>query len=235
VTLYEFMTNPDLCGSEFTGESWTAHREVLARLWDGDAHLIPPEHQGLARELLGCEELPAKRCDEMYLAFGRGSGKTRFEAVAAVHAWAEDYRNRPLKPLAAGSWAAITCSSVSTRQSGEWLDYCWGLIDKSPVLSAAVAKKTGDSIESTHFTRLEVFTSNFRTVRGFTSPLAIIDEAAYLRDEFSATPDIALRDALNPALARLEPPGRLLVASTLHRRAGLMWQMWRKYYGKVAA
>jgi hypothetical protein len=33
--LHTFMTTPDLCGSEFTGPTWTVHREVLARLWDG--------------------------------------------------------------------------------------------------------------------------------------------------------------------------------------------------------
>src|SRR5207248_401561 len=84
-----------------------------------------------------------------------------------------------------------------------------------------------------HFTRLEIFTSNFRAVRAFTSPLAIIDEAAYLHDEFHAHPDVELRDTLFATLGRLQPKGRLLVSSTLHRRAGLMWDMWRKHYGKM--
>jgi hypothetical protein len=232
VKLYDFMTAPELCGEQFRDPSWTAHRECLARIWDGDAHLMTPEIQALARQLLGSEILPSEAPAELYLAFGRGSGKTRFEAVAAVHAWAQDYRD---SGLAAGAWATIPCTSASVRQAGEWLDYCRGLIEASPVLSAAVLKDTSGSIESIHGTRLETFTSNFRTVRGFTVPLAIIDEAAYLRDEFSATPDVELRNAILPALARLRPAGRLLVGSTLHRRAGLMWSMWRKHYGKVAA
>jgi hypothetical protein len=177
----------------------------------------------------------------MYLAFGRGCGKTTFEAIAAVHAWATDYRRRPEESerlpgrLAPGAWATIPCSSVTTDQTREWLAYCRGIIEGSPVLSAAMAKATADCIESTHFTRLEVFTSSFRSVRGYTVPLAIIDEASFLRDEFSATPDVELRTALLPALGRLMPRGRLLVSSTLHRRAGLMWEMHRRHYGKVAA
>jgi hypothetical protein len=212
-----------------------AHREVLARLWDGDAHLIPSEHLDLARQLLGCEALPRGAPTEMYLAFGRGSGKTRFEAVASVHAWSQDYRLRLQRPLAPGAYATIPCSSVTTRQAKEWLGYCRGLIEASPSLKGAIKNDTSDAIESKHFTRLEIFTSNFRAVRGFTIPLAIIDEAAWLHDEFSATPDVELREALLPALGRLEPAGRLLVASTLHRRSGLMWQQFKKHYGKVAA
>lgn len=39
---HSFLTSPDFCGSELMGESWTAYREVLARLWDRlglDSHL----------------------------------------------------------------------------------------------------------------------------------------------------------------------------------------------------
>lgn len=229
--LHTFMTSPDLCGAEFTGQSWSVHREVIACLWDGEPDLIPPEHHAVALQLLGCDQLPpAGMPAEMYLAFGRRSGKTRFEAVAGVHAWAEDYRERG---LSLGEWATISCHCVDKRQARTWFEYCKGLIEASPVLSAEVQNITAESIESKHFTRLEVFTSNFRSARGYSMPLAICDEAAFMRDELSAQPDVELRRALLPALATLH--GRLLVASSLHRRSGLMWDMHRKHYGKVAA
>jgi hypothetical protein len=225
--LHAFMTTPALCGTEFSGASWTVHREVLAKLWDGDP--IAPEYRAIARDLSGCEELPAVPPDELYLAFGRRSGKTRFEALAGVHAWAEDYRDRG---LAVGEWATVSCHCVDKRQARTWFEYCKGLIEASPVLSAEISNITSESIESMHRTRLEVFTSNFRSARGYSMPLAIIDEAAFLRDELSAQPDIELRRALLPALATLK--GRLLVASSLHRRSGLMWDMHRKHYGRAA-
>lgn len=227
--LYSFITNQELCGDEFTGESWAVHREVLARLWDGDADLITPEYRSIAQQLLGSELLPTEMPSEMYLAFGRRSGKTRFEAAAGVHAWAEDYRSRG---LAVGEWATISCHCVDRKQARSWFSYCQGLIEASPTLSAEVANITADCIESKHMTRLEVFTANFRTARGYSMPLAIIDEAAFLRDEFSASPDTELRRALLPALATLR--GRMLVASSLHRRKGLMYEMHRRHFGKVA-
>jgi hypothetical protein len=228
---YDFLTTPELCGDEFTGESWAAHREVIARLWDGDTHLIAPEYHALACELLGCETLPEPgEPAEMYLGFGRRSGKTRLEAAAAVHAWAEpDYRDRG---LSIGEWATISIHAVDKRQAGVAFGYCEGLIRASPVLSAEIANATASIIESKHQTRIEIFSSNFRSARGYSMPLAIIDEAAFLRDEFSATPDMELRRAILPALATLR--GRLLVASSLHRRAGLMYEMHRKHFGKAA-
>jgi hypothetical protein len=229
VKFYEFLTSPDLCGSEFTGASWAVHREVIARLWDGDPDLIPAEYRSVARQLLGCELPPPGAPAEMYLAFGRRSGKTRLEAAAAVHAWAENYAERG---LSLGEWATISCHCVDKRQARTWFEYCRGLIEASPLLSAEVENITAESIESKHFTRLEVFTSNFRSARGYSMPLAIVDEAAFMRDEFSAQPDAELRRALLPALATLH--GRLLVASSLHRRSGLMWDMHRKHYGKAA-
>jgi hypothetical protein len=231
MNLHQFMTDPDMCGQEFLGESWAVHREVIARLWDGDTDLIPPEYHAIACHLLGVEYLPERgEPAEMYLGFGRRSGKTRFEAAAAVHAWAQDHRGRG---LSLGEWATISIHAVDKRQAGVAFGYCEGLIQASPVLRAWLSgPPTASAIESVHQTRIEIFSSNFRSARGYSMPLAIIDEAAWLRDEFSATPDTELRRALLPALATLR--GRLLVASSLHRRAGLMYEMHRKHYGKVA-
>lgn len=231
MNLYTFMSDPDLCGSEFAGDSWAVHREVIARLWDGAPDEIPSEYHSVACQLLGTDQLPQPGPpSEMYLAFGRRSGKTRFEAVAGAHAWAEDYR--PSGRLSLGEWATISCHCVDKRQARTWFEYAKGLIEASPILSAEVSNITAETIESKHFTRLEVFTSNFRSARGYSMPLAILDEASFMRDEMSAQPDIELRRALVPALATLH--GRLLVASSLHRRTGLMWDMHRKHYGKVA-
>jgi hypothetical protein len=227
VKFHAFLTSSDLCGTEFTGPSWAVHREVIARLWDGDSHLIPPEYHAVAKQLLGCEQVPEQKPEEMYLAFGRRTGKTRLEAAAAVHAWAESY-----PALVPGEWATVSIHAVDRRQASTAFNYCKGLIEASPLLNAEVENMGGESIESKHRTRIEIFTSNFRSARGYSMPLAIVDECAFLRDENSAAPDKELRNALLPALATLQ--GRLLVASSLHRRSGLMWDMHRKHYGKAA-
>jgi len=226
--LYDFMALPELCSGQFDAPSWAAHKDVIARLYDGDAALMTDAQKAVARELLGREDLPETVPDELFLGFGRRSGKTRFLGVAGVHAWAQDYREK----LAPGEWATISCHCVDKAQARTWFGYAQGIIEASPILSAEVTKVTAETIESAHRTRLEVHTASFRAIRGYTLALAIIDEAAFLRDETSASPDIELYRSLMPALATLK--GRLIVASSLHRKVGLMWNKYRQHYGRAA-
>jgi hypothetical protein len=221
------MHDPALCGDAFADPSWDTWR-IIARLYDGDAALLTSEQQAIARELLGREDLPDSAPNELFLGFGRRSGKTRFLGVSGVHAWAQDYRDH----LAPGEWATISCHCVDKAQARTWFGYSQGIIEASAMLSAEVTKVTAETIESAHRTRLEVHTASFRGIRGYTLALAIVDEAAFLRDETSASPDLELYRALVPALATLK--GRLLVASSLHRKVGLMWSKYRQHYGAAA-
>ena len=230
------MLDAALCGDAFRGPSWETWR-IIARLYDGDSELLTGEQQAIARELLGRAQLPTEAPRELFVGAGRRSGKTRFDALLAVHAAAEDYTVR-LKPdgtplLAPGEWATVSCHCVDKRQARTWFGYCEGLIEGSALLGSEVSNKTAEAIEFSHRTRIEVHTSSFRAIRGYSIALAVIDEAAYLRDESSATPDLELYRALKPALATLN--GRLVVTSSLHRKTGLMWKMHRENFGAAVA
>jgi hypothetical protein len=225
--LYDFMHDPELCAATFAGQSWDTWR-VVARLWDGDAALLTLEEQKVASQLIGGQPLPSSAPQELVIGAGRRSGKTRFDALLGVHAASTDYRDR----LAPGEWATVSCHCVDKRQARTWFAYCQGLIDASAMLTAEVRNITAEAIEFNHRTRLEVHTASFRSIRGYSLALAIIDEAAYLRDLNSALPDLELYRALRPALATLQ--GRLVVTSSLHRKTGLMWKKHREFYGAAA-
>lgn len=225
--LYDFAHHPDMCGTRYAAPSWDAHR-VIWRLYDGDAHLLTDEQREVAYQLLGCRALPTGPPQELFIGAGRRCGKTQDNALFGVHAASTDFRDR----LAPGEWATIPCVCADRKQARTWFDACKGLIEASAVLLAEVTNMTSNTIEFAHRSRLEVHTSSFRSVRGYTMPLAIIDEAAYLRSDESALPDIELYRALTPALMTLH--GRLIVTSSLHRKRGLMFQKYRQHYGKVA-
>jgi hypothetical protein len=228
VKLYEFMVDPDLCGTEFLGDSWAAWR-VVARLYDGDSALLTPEERVIARELTGLDELPVIPPKVIGIGAGRRSGKTRATAVIGCHAAAQDYRDR----LAPGEVAIVACIAPDRRQARQLFEYCRGLVNASPVLQAELVNETSDSLEFAHRSRLEIKTGSYRTVRGFTMPVAVIDEASFLRDETSANPDVELARALTPALKTLD--GRLVVISSLHRKRGLMFDLYKRYYGNRTA
>ena len=60
---------------------------------------------------------------------------------------------------------------------------------------------------------------------------ACLDEAAFLRSEESAEPDIELRRALLPAMSTV-PGSLLLTISSPYSKKGLVWQQYRKHYGE---
>jgi hypothetical protein len=227
VKLYEFMHAPALCGAAFADSSWHAW-EVIARLYDGDAALLSTEDQALACKLIGRAELPTEPPRELFIGAGRRSGKTRFDSLLAVHAAAQDYR----ATLAAGEWATVSVHAVDRRQARVAFGYCRGLIESSSVLAGEVTNITAESIEFEHRSRIEIHTASFRAIRGYTIALAVLDEAAFMRDEGSALPDVELYHALLPALMTLN--GRLVVTSSLHRKCGLMWNKYRDYHRLVA-
>jgi hypothetical protein len=114
------------------------------------------------------------------------------------------------------------------------LDYAKGLVEGSQILKAElVGPGTQETLTFRHRTQLEVATASYRTVRGRTLAGAVIDESAFLRSDDSALPDIELARALRPALLTLL--GLLLVISSPHRKVGLLYNAYRKYFGNDEA
>jgi hypothetical protein len=75
-----------------------------------------------------------------------------------------------------------------------------------------------------------VATNSYRAVRGRSVVCCIFDEVAFYRDEEFATSDKQLFAAVAPSLATI--PGSMIIGiSTPHKRAGLLFEKWRDYYG----
>ncbi len=221
------MTSPELAGAEFSGPSWSTWR-VIARLIDGDAHLLSAEEQALALALTGRTVLPSVAPREVYVGAGRRSGKSRFGALVADWLAAAEYPQ-----LASGETAIVAHVAPDRRQAALDLDYARGLVEQSELLRGELAGTTQDTLTFRHRTQLEVATASYRTVRGRTLAGAVIDESAFLRADDSALPDIELARALRPALLTLR--GLLLVISSPHRKLGLLYNAHRKYFGNDAA
>jgi hypothetical protein len=217
------MSSPKFAGREFTGPSWATWR-IIARLIDGDAHLLAPADRETALRLTGRTTLPIVAPREVYIGAGRRGGKSRFESLVAVWLAAQQYPN-----LSPGERAIVAHVAPDRRQASIDLDYARGLVEGSKLLRAALESSTTDTLTFRHRTQLEVATASYRTVRGRTLAGAVIDESAFLRSEDSALPDVELVRALRPALLTLN--GLLLVVSSPHRKVGLLYNAHRKYYG----
>ena len=216
-----------IAGGRFTGPSWATWR-IIARLIDGDAHLLTAEETAIALKLTGRTVLPTVALLELFIGAGRRAGKSVFEAIFAAWRIAMSYPQ-----LAPGETACVIQVAPDRRQASIDFSYTRGIIQESPLLHAELESATNDTLTFRHRTQLEVVTASYRTVRGRTLAGAVIDESAFLRSEDSALPDIELVRALRPALLTLNAP--LLVISSPHRKIGLLYNAFRKYYANDSA
>lgn len=222
--LHAFMTTPELAGAEFSGPSWATWR-IIARLIDGDAHLLTAEERGLAHQLTGRTVLPTVPPREVYVGAGRRSGKSRFGSLVAVWLAAQEYGQ-----LAPGESAVVVNVAPDRKQAGIDLEYSKGIVSGSKLLSDELANAgTQDTLTFKHRTQLEVASASYRTVRGRTLAGAVVDESAFLRADDSALPDLELARALRPALLTLK--GLMLVISSPHRKIGLLHDAFKRFYG----
>ncbi|HEX4025880.1 MAG TPA: hypothetical protein VHX52_14440 [Steroidobacteraceae bacterium] len=223
MNLHAFMTSHRLAGREFSGPSWATWR-VIARLIDGEAHLLTAEEQELALRLTGRTVLPTVAPREVFIGAGRRGGKSRFGALVATWLAAAEYPQ-----LSAGETAIVANIAPDKRQAEIDLNYARGIVKGSKLLRAELIGDTADGLEFAHRTRLEVATASYRTVRGRTLAGAVVDESAFLRADDSALPDKELVRALRPGLLTLH--GLLVVISSPHRKLGILYDAHRKYFG----
>jgi hypothetical protein len=223
IKLHSFMTTPALAGPEFSNESWAVWR-CVARLIDGDAHLLTETERELVLKLTGRSTLPTAVPDQMAVGAGRRSGKSRFCALMAVWYASQDYRSR----MSPGESAVVALCAPDRKQAGLLLDYVSAILHASKLLEPEIYSESANSIELRHSSKIEVVTSNFRTLRGRTICAAILDEVSFLRSEDSAVPDVELYRALTPAMLTLH--GTLVAISSPHMKRGLMYQLYGKYF-----
>ncbi len=223
--ILDAMDDPALLGRVFPAASRAGWRAFFAALY-----ALPFDDGGLAlfRECTSRTHAPIEAAREAWLVCGRRSGKTLATALIVVHAALfRDWRPH----LGPGDVATIVAIACDRRQARTLMRYIVGILERSPVLSREVVAVKAESIELANRVCIEIHAGNFRSVRGYAIPLAVLDEAAFFRDERSALPADELVRALQPALASM--PGSLLIGlSSPHSRRGVLWERYRQHYGR---
>lgn len=219
---HDFLIDPDLGAlGALSFRTW----HTTARIIDGDAHLLTADELVLAQLISQRSRFPTQPVREFCAAPGRRAGKSLFGSRIACHAAAQDYRDR----LAPGETAVIACIATDKKQAGILFDYCRACVAASPLMAPKLVRETADTLEFTHRTAIEVYAASFRTTRGRTFALVLLDEAAFLRSEDSAIPDAEIVRAVRPGLITLS--GRLVVLSSPYMRRGVLFDAYKKHFG----
>src|SRR5271170_491023 len=179
------------------------------------------------RRCTGRSSLPTGPFSEGWLICGRRAGKSFVLAILAVFCAAfRDYRSY----LGPGERCTIVVVSTDRKQSRVVMRYVKGLL-AIPMLARLVEREAADSIDLANSVTIEVMTSNFRNVRGYSIGAALLDECAFWPQEDSATPDVETIAAIRPAMATI-PGAVLLCASSPYARRGALWEAFRRYHAQ---
>jgi hypothetical protein len=161
------------------------------------------------------------------LIVGRRGGKSLVLAtIAAYIACFLDWR--PF--LTGGERAVVLVLAADKKQAQSIFRYLRDMLD-IPMLRGLITRETNELLELANSVSIEVVTASYRTIRGRTVVAALCDELAFWRTDEGANPDSEIIAALKPAMATV-PGARLLKASSPYSRRGVLWNDYRKHFGR---
>ena len=227
ISIIEALREPMLLGASLIGdiELWSAWLTFLASFFG-----LPLSVTGLAlyRDCTARHTSPAAPFSTVYLICGRGAGKSFMLSLVAVYlACFRDWTSK----LAPGGVPVVLLVSPTREQAKINLSYIVGILDASPTLRRLVTNVTSNSVQLRTGVTIETGVANYRSIRGRSVCCALIDEAAFLKSETSANPDVELMNAIMPSLGRFGTDGILLVGSTPFAKRGILYEGFRSYHG----
>jgi hypothetical protein len=211
-----WFKNPD------TWKAWTA---FLAALF-----ALPMSEEQLAtyRECTGRERPPTSVHREAWLICGRRAGKSFILALTAVFLACFYSYSQYIVP---GERGTILIIAENRKQARTIFRYVQGLLNGIPMLRHMIERETAEAFDLNNAITIEIQAASFRSVRGYTVVAALLDEVAIWRSDESANPDSEILAAIKPAMATI-PNAMLLCASSPYAKRGILWDAYRKYYGK---
>jgi hypothetical protein len=227
ITITQALADRNLLGAALGDAStWSTWFAILKA-----AHglQLDAKERKLFAAISGDREPPTRKVKELVCIASRRSGKGRVGSALAIHsALLTDHSS----VLARGEVGVVACVSPTRAQAQILLDYCRGFLDASPLLRQEVRDVTADEIRLKNGNVICTLASDYRSLRGRTLLLALLDEAAFLRseDSNSTVPDIECARALLPGLATTQ--GMLCILSSPYRKQGLLFERHRRFFGR---
>lgn len=214
--------------SPWLGElDWTAWKAFLKAL--RGEKLSKAEYK-LFHQCTGRTTKPAQPFSEAFVIAGRRARKSSIASLLAVFfAIFGKWKTAP------GEVVSVVICAVSKRQAKICRDFCEGILRSRPAYERLIQSNDHQTIllKNKFGNEVEIvcMASNFRSIRGRTVCLAILEEISFWHDETSANPDTEVYRAIKPSMATI--PGALLIGiSSPYAKRGLLYQKYRQHYGK---
>jgi hypothetical protein len=228
-TIIDVCRDPELFAGWFrdpaTWRSWFVFLRALFGL------PMSATDRKLYKECTGRDDLPNDGVREAWLICGRRAGKSFVLALIAVFLACFCEWSRYLSP---GERGTIMVLAADRRQARTIYRYAHALLTRVPMLAQLVERETAEAIDLSNGVTIEIMAASFRSVRGYTLIAALCDEVAFWRSDDSANPDAEIIAALRPAMATI-PDAMLLCASSPYARRGVLWEAFRRHFGRAGS
>jgi hypothetical protein len=205
--------------------SWRPWESLLAAAFGLP---LSSDELALYRQCTGRTVPPAAPAAYLWLVIGRRGGKSFAMALIAVFlAVFRDWR----KYLSPGERAIVLLVAADREQAKILHRYCQGILSP-PIWQSSVLNVTASEIEFKGGVTIEVVTRSYRTVRGRSVCVAVLDELAFWRDDDSANPDSEVLNAVRASMATFGSDAMVIAGSSPYARRGVLWDAFRRWFGK---
>ncbi len=224
------MNDPELFGPWFAKkwlrvDSWATWRVFLKALYGLP---MTAEEFAVYRKHTGRTSVRAGGFTRAWLVVGRRGGKSRIAALIAVYnAVFVKYDS-----LQRGEIGVVPVIAADRHQATVIFAYITNFFRDIPLLAKMVVQETKDSLWLSNNIRIEIQTSDHRSVRGFTVVSSVCDELAFWpTDEHSVSPDTEVLNALGKGSANV-PNAMQLAVSSPYSRQGALFDAYDANYAK---
>src|SRR3990167_7517352 len=206
--------------------SWQPWMVFLKCLF-GEA--LNPQELDEVKSRTGRAPTADRRYSEAWLVVGRRGGKSFILAIVAVYlTFFVNWKSY----LAPGEMGTVVIVAADRRQAQVILRYIKGLVSGIKFFHEEKGRETQWALEfPKQRITIEIFTTSFRSARGYTIVAALLDEVAFWRSEDTANQDEEIVNAIRPGMATV-PGAMLLAASSPYAKRGVLYKQYNDYFGK---
>lgn len=226
MNILEALDDRNLLGASIRdAESWKPWRALLAAAFGLP---LSSDELALYRQCTGRTAPPGEPAAYLWLVIGRRGGKSFTMASIAVFMAVFKNWRRYLSP---GERAIALLIAADREQAKILHRYCRGILSP-PILQSLVLNVTTSEIELKGGVTIEVVTRSYRTVRGRSVCVAVLDELSFWRDDRWANPDAEVLNAIRASMATFGNDAMVIAGSSPYARRGVLWDAFRRWHGK---
>lgn len=204
---------------------WTAWRAFLCAAYGLE---MTPAEYAIYQECTGRTDRPSEPAREVYVPTGRRGRKSAIGALMAV--WAAAFRDHSAY-LAPGERAMVPVLAKSKEDAKQIRAYAVAILS-GPLAELLEDEPTTEEIRLRTRCDIRIRAATITAGRSRTSPLAILDEAAFFPTDDAAEPDVEIVRGIRPSQVMV-PGAQLVLMSSPYARRGLLWSAYQEHYGKA--